>query len=178
MPASSCSDGLAARGFAAQSGAMRPALLLLMLLLLAGPAWAQYWTHYANARFGYEIDVPPGFEGGGESANGDGQMFYNLEGAQGVTVWGGYFSDSFEQEAAAALAAVSTENWAISAQSSTPYWATFAAQRDHRIIQQRMIALCDGASYAAFRAEYNIAELSRMEPVIDGLVRSFQPSNC
>lgn len=150
----------------------------LALLLFAVPAFAQYWTHYANARFGYEIDVPPGFEHGGESANGDGQIFYNLEAEQGVTVWGGYFLESFEQETADALAAASADNWDITDQASTPQWAAFSGQRDHRIVYQRMIALCDGASYAAFRAEYNRGDLSRMDPVIEGLVRSFQPSGC
>lgn len=153
-------------------------VLALALLLLAVPAFAQYWTHYANARFGYEIDVPPGFEHGGESANGDGQMFYNLEASQGVTVWGGSFLDSFEQEAADAIARATTENWSITDQSLTPQWASFSAQRDHRIMVQRMIGLCDGASYAAFRIEFNIGDLARMDAILEGLARSFRPSTC
>lgn len=154
------------------------AALALAFILFAAPALAQYWTHYANARFGYEIDVPPGFEHGGESANGDGQAFYDLEAEQGLRVWGGYFLDGFEAEAATAVTQATEENWSITNQSMTPQWASFTAQRDHRIMVQRMVGLCDGASYAAFRLEFNMGDLGRMDAVIDGLARSFRPSSC
>ncbi|WIY53434.1 hypothetical protein O9Z70_02540 [Devosia sp. YIM 151766] len=150
----------------------------LALLLLAAPALAQYWTHYANVRFGYEIDVPPGFEAGGESANGDGQMFYDLDGERGVTVWGGQLLEDFAQEVSEAIALAGAENWAISQQTKTPQWADFSGQQGHRRLFQRMITLCDGASYAAFRAEYNISDLNAMEPVLQGLARSFVAKGC
>lgn len=156
---------------------MRTALALV-LLFLAAPAWAQYWTPYENARFGYEIDAPPGFEGNGESANGDGQIFFHPGAAQSLTVWGGHFFEGFESEAAAALDAARTDNWAIQSQSSTPHWAEFAAQRDDRMLRQRMIALCDGDSYAAFRFEFNKGDLAALEPVLAGLQRSFKASDC
>ncbi|MBE7733900.1 hypothetical protein [Devosia faecipullorum] len=154
------------------------AILTLVLLVLAAPAWAQYWTPYENARFGYEIDAPPGFEGNGESANGDGQIFYNSIAAQGLSVWGGHFSEEFETEAAAALDAARAGNWAIQSQSSTPHWAEFTAQRGDRVVRQRLITLCDGGSYAAFRLEFNVRDLAALEPTMDGLQRSFMASDC
>lgn len=157
---------------------MRALLLTLALLFSAAPALAQYWGHYANARFGYEIDIPPGFEGNGESDNGDGQIFYDLAGEQGLTVWGGHLPDGFEQAVADALAAAQADNLMVTDQSSTPQWASFSAQRDHRLVLQRMIALCDGASYAAFRIEFNIRDLGRMDDVVRGLARSFVPVGC
>lgn len=153
-------------------------LVALVLCLAASPALAQFWGHYANARFGYEIDVPPGFVGQGESDNGDGQDFYNLGSEQGLAVWGGHLLDSFEQEVADRLAYASAENWGISYQASTPHWASFSGQRDHRIFYQRMIALCENTSYAAFRLEHNIGDLTQMQAVVEGLVRSFRPSDC
>lgn len=153
-------------------------LVALVLCLAASPALGQFWGHYANARFGYEIDVPPGFVGQAESDNGDGQVFYDLGSEQGLTVWGGHLLDSFEQEVADRLAYASAENWGISYQASTPQWASFSGQRDHRIFYQRMIALCDGTSYAAFRLEHNIGDLAQMQAVVEGLVRSFRPSDC
>lgn len=154
------------------------ATLTLVLLVIASPAWAQYWTPYENARFGYEIDAPPGFEGNGESANGDGQIFYNYIAAQGLSVWGGHFSEEFETEAAAALDVVRADNWTIQSQSSTPHWAEFVAQRDERMLRQRMIMLCDGDSYAALRLEFNRGDLAGLEPIIAGLQRSFKASDC
>lgn len=154
------------------------AALTLVLLVLASPAWAQYWTPYENARFGYEIDAPPGFEGNGESANGDGQAFYNTGAAQGLTVWAGLFLEGFEAEAAAALDAARADNWTIQSQSSTPHWAEFVAQRDERMLRQRMIMLCDGDSYATLRLEFNRGDLADLEPIIAGLQRSFKASDC
>ena len=153
-------------------------LIILALFLVASPALAQYWGHYANTRFGYEIDVPPDFVGQGESDNGDGQVFFRLKAEQGLTVWGGYLLDTFEAEVADRMTSASAENWGITDQTSTPDWASFSGQRDNRIFHTRLIALCDGAGYAAFRLEYNIRDLPKMEEVIGGLVRSFQPVGC
>ncbi|WP_210165399.1 hypothetical protein [Devosia chinhatensis] len=153
-------------------------LTLLFCLLLCTPALAQFWGHYANARFGYEIDVPPDFEGNGESDNGDGQVFSNLAGEQGLQVWGGELSETLGEEAATAIDQLTRDRWVLSAQVSSPRWAQFSAQRDHRIVQQRMILLCDGASFAAFRLEHNIADLGRLDSVLSGLERSFQAQAC
>ena len=153
-------------------------LIVLALLLLASPALAQFWGHYANARFGYAIDIPPGYAGQGESDNGDGQVFTRLSAEQRLTVWGGYFLESFEAEVADRVVLVGAENWSVSYQASTPQWAVLSGQRDHRIFSQRMIALCDGAGFAAYRVEYNIGDLADMDAVIEGLNRSFVPVGC
>ncbi len=157
---------------------MRIIFSVLALLLFASPALAQYWEHYNNARFGYELDIPPDFVGNGESANGDGQMFYNLAAEQGLTVWGGQLMDTLEAEAGAAVNALGREGWSVTERSSTPQWATLAAMRDHRLIYQRLIALCDGRRFATFRVEFNIRDLSRMDLVMGGLARSFVAKGC
>ena len=153
-------------------------ILILFLFLLPSSAMAQYWGHYVNERFGYELDIPPGYEGQGESENGDGQTFYLLKTEQVLAAWGGYFVEGFEAEVAQRQRFAIDENWAITYQASTPQWAVFTGQRDHRIFYQRMMPLCDGASYAAYRIEYNIRDLAEMNAVIDGLTRSFVPGGC
>jgi hypothetical protein len=153
-------------------------LLLLCLFLIASPALAQFWGHYENAGFGYEIDVPPDFVGQGESDNGDGQVFLRLGADQALTVWGGHLLDTFEGEVAERLGYASADNWAITYRASTPQWAVFSGQRDHRIFYQRMIALCDGAGYAAYRVEYNIRDLAAMDAVVEGLNKSFVAAGC
>lgn len=153
-------------------------LVVIIGLLLATPALAQFWGHYDNARFGYEIDVPPGFVGNGESENGDGQIFYRLEAEQSLTVWGGMLLEDFETEVSNRQGQRAEENWAITSQATSPQWASFSGQRDHRIFHTRMIALCDGASYAAFTLEYNIRDLGPTDAVIEGLVRSFVADGC
>lgn len=153
-------------------------VLVLIAMLAASPALAQYWTHYANARFAYEIDIPPGFEGNGESANGDGQGFQNLQAAQGLVVWGGQVLEDFSTEVTQAQAAALADGWMQGGQTVTPQWAYFTAFKGQRGLYQRMILLCDGTSYAAFRLEHSVADTAEIEAVIGGLVRSFAAEGC
>lgn len=152
--------------------------ILLILALLTTPAFAQGWERYDNARFGFAIDIPPGFVGDGESDNGDGQTFYKASGAQGLLVWGGSLPYGFDAGVTEAMDYAIAENgWNIAYQASTPRWASFSGVKGFRILYQRMILLCDGSSYAAFRAEYSVADSADMDPVIEKLVQSLR-GNC
>ena len=51
-------------------------LIVFALLLTTVPALAQFWTHYANERFGYELDIPPGFSSYSEASEGVAQHFF------------------------------------------------------------------------------------------------------
>ncbi|MET3926494.1 hypothetical protein [Devosia sp. 2618] len=152
--------------------------LIVIFALFAAPAFAQEWQHYSNARFGYEVDIPPGFDGSGESENGDGQSFYNPDGAKGLLVWGGNLLGSFEQEVMDRQGYAQSENGvAITYQATTPRWASFSGTGGGQIIYQRMILLCGGTSYAAFRAQYAVRDVAKMDPVIARLVQSLE-GNC
>ena len=63
-----------ARAWRAILTAMRD-LICLFAIVLAAPVLASDWGQYDNARFGYRVDVPPGFEWGKEADNGDGRAF-------------------------------------------------------------------------------------------------------
>lgn len=165
----------------------RPARLLALiaaaclLVLAAMPVQAQFWTSYTNARFGYGLDIPPGYEGQGESDNGDGQLFYLPDRQHELRVWGGWSTagaGNFEGESANRLSEDAGDGWQMSYQASTPQWATWSATRGEFILYQRMITLCDGNSYAAFRLVYPARDLSAMHETIAGLVRSFVPTAC
>lgn len=150
-------------------------LALLLFALFATPSFAQGWEQYGNVRFGYTIDIPSGFGPGTESDNGDGASFYNARGAQGLLVWGSTLLEDFEGEAASAMDYAIAENgWNITYQAVTPRWASFSGIRGSRVLYQRMVLLCDGSSYAAFRAEYSVADVSDMDPVIKHMVQSLR----
>lgn len=152
-------------------------LLTLLFALCTLPAFAQGWGHYENARFGYGIDIPPGFSGNGESDNGDGQGFTGP--GQSLLVWGGHMmSEDFEAEVASAIGFAEGDAWNITGQTVTPHWASFSAIKGFRILHQRMILLCDGTSYAAFQADYVVTESADMRPVIERLEASFRASGC
>ncbi len=152
--------------------------LVLILSLCTLPALAQVWSHYPNARFGYSVDIPPGFVGEGESGNGDGQIFYLPNGLQDLRVWGGLLgvtAETFPAEAAARMTRDINEGWAITYQAGTPQWAVWSGARGGYALYQRMILLCDGQSYAAFRLTHPAADTGRMHAVVEGLARSLRP---
>lgn len=156
---------------------MRLLPTLLALFLATYPAHAQSsWGYYVNPRFGYELDTPPGFEGQGESENGDGEVFL-LDGRVGrLTVWGSSFAaePDLEAEANRRFAADTDAGWGVTAQAATPTWATWSAQKSGRVLVNHMIALCDGSGYAALRLEYAQTDRSRLDPVVEPLITSFK----
>lgn len=151
------------------------ALLFLIFTLLASPAFAADWEGYGNARFGYEIEVPPGFEWGPEADNGDGRSFRS--GATRLAVWGGNIVEAdFESEARAAIGYATSDGWAVTYEATTPSWASFSGMQGKRVLYERMIALCDG-SYAAFRLEYSTVNMATMAPVVERLVLTLKSSD-
>ncbi|WP_152662654.1 hypothetical protein [Devosia soli] len=156
---------------------MRLITALLAILLAVTAAHAQSgWGYYANGRYGYEVDIPPGFEGQGESDNGDGEVFL-LDGRVGkLTVWGGYFAlePDFESEANARFADDRDDGWNVISQAATPGWATWSAEKSGRVIVQHMIALCDASGYAALRLEYAQTDRPRLDDLVEPLVTSFK----
>lgn len=164
-------DRSRARG---QTLAMRFALILL-LSLFALPALAQGWGHYDNARFGYGLDIPPGFVGQGESGNGDGQAFALAGKPIALLVWGGLLAmTDFEGEVAARLRDDAQAGWSLTYQAVTPRWASWSGQKGSRILYRRLVALCDGASYGAFSAEYSIADRVMMDAAVERMAGSLR----
>ncbi len=164
MPASWCSRAVAA--------------LVLLAALGPLPALAQYWSHYANARFGYELDIPPDFEGQGESDNGDGQVFLLPNGRQELRVWGGWALDGVEAEATGRIAADMDAGWAITSQAQSPDWAVWAGTRNGQGFVTRLIALCGSESYAVFRLEFPLPQMGSIAPIAEGITRSFVATAC
>ena len=85
--------------------------------------------------------------------------------------------ESFEEEVAQRMGWDQDEAWNITYQATTPRWASWSAIKGFRILYQRIVLLCDGTSYAAFRLEYTVTDASAMDPVVERLVGSLR-GNC
>jgi len=120
---------------------------------------------------------PPALKAKGESDNGDGQVFLLDGRVARLTVWGGFFSvePDFDSEANWRLAEDTSSGWGVTAQSTTPTWATWSATNSGRVLHQRMIALCDGQSYAAVRLDYAQTDRPKIDPLVDQLIASLLP---
>lgn len=153
------------------------ATAFLALALPAIPAIAADWERYVNDRFGYTIDIPPGFAGMGESDSGDGQVFRGGLGTQVLTVFGGTVTEgTFEDEVAWRKSRAADDGLTTTYEASTPSWASWSGKRGDRIVYDRMIALCDGNGYALFDLEYFAVDMAEVDPLIDRLVRSLRSS--
>ena len=135
---------------------------------------------YENARFGFALTVPDTFRGHGESANGDGQTFFQAGRPSRLSAWGGFITG---QKDFAALAAWTVQQdrdrgWAIVDETRTPTWANWSASKGGRVLYQRMIALCGEGRYAAFRMEYSRADRIEIDRMIERLAPSLRSTGC
>lgn len=149
-------------------------LVLAAMCVLGLPAQAAEWSHYANARFGYQVDIPPEFSPVAEADNGDGGMSRSQDKLSQLAVWGsnlvdGTLADDFAERIESAKA----DGWTISYRRETPEWASWSGSQQGRIFYARAIALCDDQA-AYFLIEYPKARKASFEPLISRLVKSLR----
>ena len=151
-----------------------PRFLLLLLMLLPAPAFAQSWEPYVNARFGFAVDIPPGFTLAQEAENGDGRTY--AKGEAKLLVWANRLTDgTFEDEVIVRRRAYLREGWDISYDRQTAGWASLSGTLVDSILYHRMIALCDEAA-ASFVLEYPQSMKKEMSPFVGRLVKSLRPA--
>ena len=150
-------------------------ILFLLFALIALPTVAADWGSYENARFGYVIDVPPGFDWGEEAPNGDGRVFTSSDGIETLRVYGGnIIEDDFEASVRAAMGYATDAGWTLSYERLTPSWASYSGERSGMILYARAISLCEGSQFASFEYEYPKRALRQADAVVERLVRSLR----
>ncbi|MCL6709593.1 hypothetical protein M8R20_21625 [Pseudomonas sp. R2.Fl] len=155
----------------------RTAITPLLALGLALPALAGDWRPYANARFGYEIEVPAGFVAGPEADNGDGLRLASADGSAELLVWGTSVTEGdFRLEADDRRnTSVYIDGWTIGYEKATDTWISYSGTRDGRVLYARGIALCDGLA-AFFQLTYPQADRKAYDAVIVRMVKSLKPA--
>ena len=156
----------------------RAAILPLLLTLAIGAAQADDWSIYHNARFGYQIDIPPSFSGVAEAENGDGGISSSADSPAELRVWGGYLTEgNFDDEVQWRIDQDITDRWIITYQKWKEFWASWSGVKGDRVIYQRAIEVCDGAA-AYFRLEYDKSQVKAFDKVIARLVKSLRSAPC
>lgn len=157
---------------------MRRILAAFVLLFPAAfPAAADNdWHAYANPRFGYILDIPPGFEPQGEADNGDGVSFHANDNGATLAVFGSELVDGdFEIDVNDRMASEREDQWRISYSRVTAAWASFSGVRGEEVFYTRAIALCDGSA-AYFRLQYRKSRLTSFDGVISRMAEALRPS--
>ena len=149
-------------------------ILFLLVLLLPAAAFAQDWEPYANPRFGFAVEIPPGFTLVQEAGNGDGRTYANGEAK--LLVWAHYLTTGpFEEEVASRRKTYRQEGWDLSYDRQTAGWASLSGTLVDSVLYHRMIALCDDA-VASFVLEYPQSMKADMSPFVGRLVKSLRPA--
>ncbi len=155
---------------------MKYTLLLIASLFTAIPVWASDgWTSYANPRFGYSAEVPPGFTLTQESDNGDGATFESKDGAR-LLIFGAFVEDgAFAADIRQRIVWDNQKGWQITYEKVTPGWASYSGARGAGILYSRAVALCDGSA-AYFQLTYPRKALKAYNRLVGRMVKSLRPA--
>lgn len=153
------------------------AITALLALGLAPPVLAEDWKPYANARFGYSIEVPASFVAGPDADNGDGRRFQSADGSAELLVWGTSLTEGdFRLEAEDRRNnSAYIDGWTITYEKATDRWISYSGTKDGQVLYARGIALCDGLA-AFFQITYPQADLKAYDAVIAHMVKSLKPA--
>jgi hypothetical protein len=148
----------------------------IMMALSPFVAIAAWWERYANERFAFEIETPPGFSQIDESDNGDGGVFESADGRAELRVWGGYLTEGdFKSEVGWRVQAEKSDGWAISYDHRTSTAASWSGSRSGRVVYARAIKGCDEAT-VYFRLEYDQVDIDSYHSIVGRLVQSLRPT--
>lgn len=153
-------------------------LLMVMAWLIAVPAVsAAEWQSYSNARFGYRVEVPPGFKTGRAPDNDDGRTFTGANGDR-ILVFGTNLIDTtFEGEASNRIVQAMDDGWQISYSRVEADWASYSGAKGGRILYVRGVQLCNEAA-AFVMLEYGSRDLKAYDAIVKRMVASLKPVGC
>lgn len=152
----------------------------LVLIAVAGAALgAEVWGRYVNARYGYGIDLPPGFSEIQEAGNGDGGTSRSADGKAGLAVWGSnLLFDGLAADVQDRIESDVNDEWDVSYQRVNNKAASWSGERDGRIFYARAVLLCHDDEAGYFRIEYPSEDRDAYDGIIKRLVREFSGTDC
>lgn len=142
-------------------------LVFATLLTFTGAAQAET---YHNKRFGFEANIPAGFQVMGVQSS-EGATFRGAGGTI-ITVFAVPTNGGFESTVEYWIGrAKSYDGFAITGQTITPDWAEYAGNIGGRQTRVRMILSCDRRHALAARVDFNGSSSTS-----DKVLRSLKPS--
>lgn len=157
----------------------RVALSILFAAACLGTALAAVGLHYVNTRYGYAIDLPPGFSPVREADNSDGGTSRSGDGQSQLAVWGGnLLVESLSSDVQSRIAGAEQDGWEIGYRKVTGKWASWSGAKDGRIFYARAILLCHDDEAGYFQLDYPEDAKDAFDPVVRQLLKDFRPTDC
>ena len=153
---------------------MRLYIGILAVVAMMGTARAEF---YANARYGYYIDVPKIFSvADPESDSGDGRLFHSADKSAEVAVWGGWVNEgAFADEVKTRQNDEVGDGWKLAYVSKqSPTVSNFSGTKDGLIVYVHIISRCSGTGYAMYRLQYPATDKAKYESAITQLNASLK----
>lgn len=134
------------------------------------------WQVYVNERFGYQVDIPPGFSEIEEADNGDGGVSRSEDGTAEIKVWSGHLmmTDIDANKVTAEQVLNDEVAGPGSYESVDADGASRSGSSDDRIFYYRAILPCGGIG-AILQIEYPKDKKEFFDPIVTRMVRSFKP---
>ena len=159
---------------------IRTSLTLAALMVqLTQAAIAQDWTPFGIRRFGFIVDVPPGFvyvRSLSEDRQG-GAAFQNADG-DAIVVWGIALPiRDFRDNVEALMAQQQDEGLEITYKRITPKWAAYSGLKDGLIRYVKAITVCDDR-VAFFLIDYDRDAKRDYDPVVTQMEKSLKREGC
>lgn len=147
---------------------------LLCLTVPTGPAAAEDWNDYTNARFGYRICYPADLmTAEPEADNGDGRVFTGRSGAS-LRVWGSY--NAAEEDIGTIVAGVAGDG-KVTYRSATKNWVVVSGRKGGETFYAKVLLEKDAKgeveTIRAFRLTYPAKDAATYDPVAARLAKCF-----
>lgn len=151
--------------------------LAALATLAAVSAQAAEWQTYSNDRYGFTVEVPPGFVMQRAPDNGDGGTFLGRNGDR-IFVFGTFLVDLFfDDEARNRIAQAKKLGWDISYSRIEPDWASYSGTKGDRILYVRGNLLCEDAA-AFVHLEYRSRDRKAYDAIVKRMIASLKPVGC
>jgi hypothetical protein len=146
----------------------------VICLLMSSPALAASWSQFKSARFGFSIEVPPGFiQSEAAPDNGDGAAFASPDKSATLLIWGRNLTEGLADDAAQRKSAEREEGWRITyAPVKRGRWFVLSGIKGDRIMYLKGVAACRGRLALYFRLEYPRAEKEQYDAMVTRLSTS------
>jgi hypothetical protein len=150
-------------------------LVAALAMLLPTAALADDWTHYVDEKYGYEIDIPSGFERVQDPALGPKTYHYKTAVADLFIDTSYQKADTFEADE---LKGIQTGqeffHTTVLDQVITPVESLTLINHGDQQVRTKKIVLCGRDYVTSYQLQYFAANAALYAPVTDRLDRSFK----